>query len=179
MRHTQREKTITKYVSSHTDVLDIGSTGQHHHYSLWNFLKNQTQKLTGIDVVGSEDSRIVVGNMEEYDFDKQFEVIVAGDVIEHVGNQLRFLENVAKHLRSDGVFILTTPNAKWPTVFLKPNPTHVLWHDIHTLRYVLKLSGLEIIDWRYYFGNKYQYPIWHRPLVWRQGLLAVCKKLNK
>jgi len=172
----KREQVFKHYLREGSTVLDVGSTGQTPHYSLWNFLREQKVDLTGIDVVAHDDKDIVVGNMESYDFQRQFDVIIAGDVLEHVENQGLFLRNIARHMRDDSVFILTTPNTKWPTVVFRPNPTHTLWHDRHTLKYVLGLSGLKIEKFSYYPGNKYHYPFYILPLVWRQGMLAVCRK---
>jgi len=111
--------------------------------------------------------------METYSFNREFDVIVAGDVIEHVENQGLFLSNIKKHLKKDGKLIITTPNAKWTTVFLKPNPTHTLWHDIYTLRRILSLTGFSIDYYRYYFGNKKQYNFLQKILTLRQSIIVI------
>lgn len=158
------------------DVLDIGSTGQTQAYNQWSKIKKVAHSLIGIDVVQHPDTDVVKGNMENYRFDKCFDLILAGDVLEHVMNQGLFLENILKHLKEDGLFILTTPNAKWPTVFLKPNPTHTLWHDRYTLSYLLEQAGFTVTYSAYYLGNKPSYSKLVWPLVWRQGLLFIAQK---
>lgn len=168
-----REKVLAKYIKN-KDVLDIGSVGQTTAYNLWNFLEKHTGNLTGIDTEYSDDNRIVRGNIENYNFGKQFDVIVAGDVLEHVDNQGLFLDNVKKHPKKDGYFILTTPNAKWFTVTLKPNPTHTLWHDKYTLFNILNRYNFEIVFFKYYAGNKKHNPL-KKIIVFRQGIIAVCK----
>lgn len=168
-----REEIIARYIKN-KDVLDVGSVGQTTEYNLWNFLEKYTDVLTGIDTEPSSDKRIIKGNMENYNFGKQFDVIVAGDVLEHVDNQGLFLDNVKKHLKNNGYFILTTPNAKWFTVALKPNPTHTLWHDKHTLFNILDRHGFEIVFFKYYAGNKKHSPL-KKIIVFRQGMIAVCK----
>ena len=133
----KREKIILSRMAG-KDVLDIGSIGQTESYSLWDLYKNSDYKsLTGIDLSDAEsetkevfkveklrDSSIVHGNMENHTFDRMFDLIIAGDVIEHVENQGLFLRNILKHLKDGGELIITTPNAKWPIVFFPPNPTH-------------------------------------------------------
>ena len=175
------------------DVLDIGSIGQTNTYNLFDLYQAVNFKsLTGIDLPEAEetvkssfhidyskenrDVSILSGNMEDYSFNKEFDVIVAGDVLEHVENQGLFLKNILKHLRQDGKFILTTPNAKALPVIFKPNPTHTLWHDKYTLRRILDISGFKIDKEQYYYGNKEFYPIYLRPLVYRQGLIFICSK---
>jgi len=169
-----REKVLAKYIKN-KNVLDVGSVGQTAAYNLWNFLEKHTGSLTGIDTEYSDDNRIVRGNMENYNFDKQFDVVIAGDILEHVDNQGLFLDNVKKHLKKDGRFILTTPNAKWFTVALKPNPTHTLWHDKYTLFNILNRHGFKIVFFSYYPGNK-KHNLIKKILVARQGIIMICQK---
>ena len=157
-------------------MLDIGSVGQSCEYDLWNMIRTEAKSLVGIDTMPSDDDNVVLGSMETYDFGKKFDVIIAGDVIEHVSNQGLFLDNIYCHLNNHGTLILTTPNAKWPTVFLKPNPTHTLWHDKYTLSYTLDLHGFQIKHFQYYYGNKPYYGYMKRILALRQGMLAICNK---
>lgn len=185
-----REEIILKRIKN-KHILDIGSLGQTDSYSLWRLYKNSNLKsLTGIDLPSAEinakeqfkvehiphDTRIVEGNMENFEFNRKFDVVVAGDVIEHVSNQGLFLQNIHRHLYDDGELIITTPNAKWPTVFLRPNPTHTLWHDIYTLERILSLSGFKITYKKFYYGNKKNYYFFLKPLIYKQGLLVICKK---
>ena len=86
--------------------------------------------------------------MEHHDLSERFEAIVAGDVIEHMSNPGLFLDNCRRHLEPGGELLLTTPNAKWPTVFLRPNPTHALWHDRHTLLHLLDRHGFAVRHFR-------------------------------
>lgn len=188
-----KEKLILNLIKG-KDVLDIGSIGQSGDYSLWELYKTSGYKsLTGIDLpdaeetvseyfkdnpLNSNDTRIIRGNMETCLFDNTFDVIIAGDVIEHVNNQGLFLSNIYKHLRPNGKLIITTPNAKWLTAITKPNPTHTLWHDKYTLERILDLNGFKIDFFRYYFGNKKNYNIFLKPLIFRQGMIAICS-VNK
>lgn len=187
-----REKLILNEIYN-KDILDIGSIGQTSSYSLWNiFQEGNPNSITGIDLPDEEnkvlsnftlstnssiDTNIIRGNMELYKFDKKFDVIIAGDVIEHINNQGLFLQNIYEHLREEGKLIITTPNAKWPTVFLKPNPTHTLWHDKYTLERILKINNFKISYFRYYYGNKKKYNVLFKLLTLRQAIFLICKKL--
>jgi len=173
-----REKIIKGYIAG-KDVLDIGGVGQTKDYNLWQEIRPYAKSLTGIDIESSQDKDIVVGNMESYSFNKKFDVVVAGDVLEHVDNQGLFLDNIRRHLKSDGVLILTTPNAKWPTVFMPTNITHTLWHDRATIKNILLKHGFEVASFRYYYGNKRYYNIFARLLVLRQAMLVICKIKEK
>ncbi|MBU1177122.1 MAG: class I SAM-dependent methyltransferase [Patescibacteria group bacterium] len=170
-----REEIIIKYIKG-KDVLDIGSVGQTSAYNLWNILEKHAGKLTGIDTERSNQKNVVLGNMENYDFNRKFDVIIAGDVIEHVDNQGLFLKNIKKHLKRDGYFILTTPNAKWFSIILKPNKTHTCWHDKYTISYLLKKNDFKITFFKYYYGNKEYYNFIKIILTLRQAMLVVCQK---
>ncbi len=187
-----REEIILSYLEG-KDILDIGSIGQDmdffsrellnvkesgrsDKYYLWDRMKMKARSLTGIDTEPPQAESIVQGNMETYDFKRQFDLVVAGDVLEHVDNQGLFLRNIHRHLREEGLLILTTPNAKWPTVMLKPNPTHTLWHDRYTLDEILSRCGFDMIRFLYYYGNKPYYNWVKRVLTLRQQMLVVCRK---
>lgn len=178
MKHLNyRVDTILKLCRDQ-EVLDVGSTGQTESYNLWSQLKPVVKSLQGIDVERHDDANIIQGDMEEHDFGRQFDVIVAGDVIEHVHNQGLFLRNIRRQLKDSGRLIITTPNAKWLTVIFKPNPTHTLWHDRYTLEYLLGQCGFSVDQAYYYLGNKPRYPLIFKPLVWRQAMLFIAKRMN-
>lgn len=187
-----REKRILELIKN-KDVLDIGSLGQSDEYCLWNIISDHCRSITGVDLPESSqtakklftldnlahqnDPRIIYGNMETITLQKKFDVVIAGDIIEHVSNQGLFLDNIYKHLRDSGKLVITTPNAKWPTVFCKPNPTHVLWHDSHTLTTIIQRHNLKIEFIRFYYGNKRHYSWWQIPLVFRQSIFVVAVKI--
>ncbi len=185
-----REKIILDLIKN-KKVLDIGSLGQTDAYSLWNLYKTvDVKSLTGIDLpdvqedinkvfntkYNHDDTRIISGNMETHQFNEKFDIAIAGDVIEHVFNQGLFLANIFKHLEDDGKLVITTPNAKWPTVIIKPNATHTLWHDKYTLEYILSQHGFKIDKFSYYYGNKQHYNIFQKMLIIRQSMFLICSK---
>jgi len=172
-----REKIIQKYIKD-KEVLDVGGVGQSGEYNLWQDMKSCAMALTGIDIVPSSDDNMVEGNMENYLFGRKFDVIVLGDVLEHVDNQGMLLDNCRKHLKEDGILIITTPNANWITVFLPTNPTHTLFHNRSTLSAILERHNFMVTEFRYYYGNKPYYNYLLRPFILRQQMLAICK-INK
>lgn len=185
-----REKIIVDLVKGKR-VLDVGSVGQSDEYCMWDLIVENSSYVKGVDLPESvqvlkekfevastgyshsKDERIVYGNMELLDLKEVFDVVVAGDVIEHVSNQGLFLDNIKRHLVEKGKLVITTPNAKWLTVMLKPNVTHTLWHDIHTLRTLLGRHGFVIDFWRYYYGNKPNYTFFKKIAAWRQQILVI------
>jgi len=175
MKKNNLKYKIVRELVKNKDVLDIGSVGQAHVYTLWNLIKENAKSATGVDIVPSKDKKIAFGNMEKYNFRKKFDIIVAGDVLEHVSNQGLLLDNIKKHLKDKGKLILSTVNAKWITVMLKPNPTHALWHCEYTLKALLKRHGFVITYFRFYPPNAKFNPIKHF-LTRKSEILVVCKK---
>jgi len=52
-----------------------------------------------------------IGDMEDIPFEgKKFDVVTAIEVIEHVNNREKALEEVYRVLKDDGIFVMTTPN---------------------------------------------------------------------
>jgi 2-polyprenyl-3-methyl-5-hydroxy-6-metoxy-1,4-benzoquinol methylase len=81
-----------------------------------------------------------------------FDVVVAGEVIEHVRNPGLFIESAGNLLREGGALVLTTPNAlryynPIPAIFGRElvHPRHLTWYSPHTLKETLRVNsfGLE------------------------------------
>jgi 2-polyprenyl-3-methyl-5-hydroxy-6-metoxy-1,4-benzoquinol methylase len=100
-------------------VLDVGCVGQVRSYESKSWLHNQisevAKELTGVDIdrigidqLASKGYRVL--HVDELRKDDKFEVIVMGDVIEHIGDIQSFLAFYARHLTDDGILVITTPN---------------------------------------------------------------------
>jgi 2-polyprenyl-3-methyl-5-hydroxy-6-metoxy-1,4-benzoquinol methylase len=59
------------------------------------------------------------GNAEDFDLGEEFDVVLAGELIEHLSNPGRFLDCARRHLRPGGVLLLTSPNRFSALEFLK------------------------------------------------------------
>jgi SAM-dependent methyltransferase len=85
------------------------------------------------------------------------DVVVAGEIIEHLDQPGRFLEAVKVLVKDEGTLLITTPNACSMTNFLSGlmrrelvNPDHVGWYSWHTLQTLLGRHGWALRDVRYY-----------------------------
>jgi hypothetical protein len=85
------------------------------------------------------------------------EVVIAGEIIEHLDQPGRFLEAVKVLVDEEGALLITTPNACSMTNFLSGlmhrelvNPDHVGWYSWHTLRTLLGRHGWVLREVRYY-----------------------------
>ena len=151
-------------------VLDLGAADAlhvelHRETGLWLHatLAAAAAECVGIDADAAAVERLRAegydmrcGDVEALDLGAQFDVIVAGELIEHVRNVGRFLDSAARHLAPDGRLVLTTPNAfslhaqPGPLAPLRRtrgiNPTHVAWYCRTTLRQALEISGWEVVE---------------------------------
>ncbi|MFA7717375.1 MAG: class I SAM-dependent methyltransferase [Candidatus Absconditabacterales bacterium] len=110
-----REKTLIDYIKEKT-VLDLG-VGDTSDRFLHKFISDNAKEVIGVELdekraekLKNIGYKIHVGNAEEINLNKKFDVVIAGDLIEHVNNVGLFLENVKRHLQEGGYFIFNTPN---------------------------------------------------------------------
>ena len=85
------------------------------------------------------------------------EVVIAGEVIEHLDAPGPFLRAMRSLIEPAGLLILTTPNAYRLLNFLSPaagveliHPDHTAWHSPHTLRTLLERNGWQVEGIAYY-----------------------------
>ena len=73
-----------------------------------NYVKYTKEKIQG------HNQKVEVECFNVYDFDRpgEYDIIFAGEVIEHVKNPEQFLSHLTRQLKKDGILILTTPNQK-------------------------------------------------------------------
>jgi SAM-dependent methyltransferase len=151
------------------DVLDCGCA-EHYVYEdqeSWGYLWihdkicKEAKYCLGIDIEKEALLRlkemgynVKYANVETMELGRKFDVIVAGELIEHLSNPGLFLERANKHLRKDGRLIISTPNAfSSGNVFrsllgrkMIINPQHVCYYDEQTLTQLLKRYGFEVED---------------------------------
>ncbi len=159
-------RTIYPYIKN-KDVLDIGcvehTLNVKHKERIWvhDFLKEHARYVTGIDIqqkdietLQSQGYDVSCQNAENFHFEKKFEVIFAGELIEHLNNPGLFLENCRQHLTENGMLIVTTPNAFSITRFLHilkdgtndpvVNDEHAYWFSPTVLRQLFARYDLTI-----------------------------------
>lgn len=140
---------------------------------LHGFLVHRAERVLGVDYLPDEIQRmrqegydVVCANVEEMDLQETFDVIVAGDIIEHLGNVSRFIERVRAHLIPGGVFLVTTPNpitwVRFLRILLKShaggNREHTCWFTAKVLRQLVGGCGLELVEEAFVDDTKLFYP---------------------
>ena len=152
-------------------VLDLGCGGAPEFDQLWREGKLLHKKVReiGREVVGLDLDAPVVQQMRALGFNVvcddaenpqhlngagPFEVIVAGDIIEHLNNPGAMLAAMKSRLAPEGVFIISTPNAfRWYNPMLATighefnHPHHTAWFSFLTLNTLAERHGYRIVRW--------------------------------
>ena len=91
------------------------------------------------------------------DAHKRFDVVLAEEIIEHLQDLRVFMNNVKRHLKDDGTFLITSPSP-WGWAYTlqrilygkeRSNNFHTHWQSEKTMRYLLESNGFEVISVRY------------------------------
>lgn len=147
------------------EVLDVGVVehqikASHRDNWLHGRLKKVARRLVGVDIIESGvrnlldrgfDVRLM--DITKQALDDSFDVIVVGDVIEHVGDPQGLLNNCYRMLSNDGVLIITTPNPWYINPIIKnlvgktgfsDSVDHVAWYEPGVLTELGQRSGLNL-----------------------------------
>jgi 2-polyprenyl-3-methyl-5-hydroxy-6-metoxy-1,4-benzoquinol methylase len=99
---------------------------------------------------------VVAGDVEHLDLGRTFDVVFAGEVIEHLSCAGAFLERARRHLEPGGILVLTTPNAFAVSNFVyriggraRVNAGHTCWYDETTISQLLTRHGYEVVETDY------------------------------
>lgn len=143
-------------------VLDIGCVA---HYSdsahaaewLHRHLSQSAAECLGVDIL-EEDVRalrergfnVIAHDVLATPLDDTFDVIVCGEIIEHIERPGDLFASAARMLHPEGRLLITTPNpwyigyilkSMFPNRFLPVSADHVAWYDAPTLTELAERNG--------------------------------------
>lgn len=98
-----------------------------------------------------------VASAEDFTLPQRFDTVVAGELVEHLGNPQNFFSQAAKHLKPGGKIVISTPYpfsllyslyalTKFPQTCF--NPEHTLWMCPRTLSELARRAGLRVLSLR-------------------------------
>lgn len=166
----EKTKFIFQYINQKDSVLDVGCVGQaiDKESNLWlhGLLHKKIDNLLGVDIDVSGIERLKESNFNVLHVDdlgdKTFDVIVMGDIIEHIGDIESLLLFYKKKLNPEGRILITTPNPfsfrqLLNILFFKRpfiNAEHTCFLDPFTILELFDRSQLEQVDFAWIFEHE-------------------------
>jgi 2-polyprenyl-3-methyl-5-hydroxy-6-metoxy-1,4-benzoquinol methylase len=159
------------------NILDIGcAVGYKKADWMHRNIKSVANSIVGLDLDHKSISEIKAmgfdveqGNAQNFELNRKFNLIHAGELIEHLDNPGGFLESAHKHLTQDGLLLMTTPNALRISNFiyaatggLKVNAEHTCWFCDATIKTLLERKGFEVVELGYLKHETFN---WFRKLM--------------
>lgn len=155
-------------------VLDVGVV--EHHYEatksgawLHRHLSRSAASCLGIDILGEPVARlradgynVIVHNLCDHPLEDEFDLIVMGELIEHVTETGKLLTNASHSLADDGRILITTPNPWYINTLQKAvrhgffvgNTDHVAWYDPATMLTLAHRCDLDLVAFAGLSGMK-------------------------
>lgn len=166
--------------SQNKNVLDLGFV-QHSHWkskvneNVWlhSKIKKKASNLVGIDYLKSEIDELRtkgydcyagdVMNLDRLNLKRKFDLIICGELLEHVENPGLMLEGIKRFMKEDARLIITTPNVMGFKLLHYMNENvverswlnfeHVAYYSYETLKNLIERSGFKKVKYDFYFGD--------------------------
>lgn len=160
--YQSKQAFIQDHIQKSDTVLDVGFWGQAVKVDdpLWphKILLEHAQEVYGADLHYDESQlehpeRYRRASAGSFSFDMAFDVIFAGDIIEHLSNPGAFLEVALHHLKPSGRLIITTPNCFSLFTLLEHvfkgapigNKDHTMYFNHVVLEQLLVKNGWQVV----------------------------------
>lgn len=171
-RITNRHKFLAAYVEGkkvlHGGCVDSGLLDQRLDRSelLHQVLTDHASEVVGVDVDGPGIKKmkalgytnVVHADLETWEYNSTFDVIVLGEIIEHIDNCGMFLDTVRRYCTEDTEVILTTPNAYYYLFWLYTLGGRESIHPDHN--YLFSFNSLEILLGKFGFKVERHIILW-------------------
>jgi len=114
-----------------------------------------------INKLNKKGYNIIYGDVERLNINKCFDVIIAGELIEHLMNPGLFLDSVKKHMHEKSIIIITTPNCfairrLIGSLFIRKlseNREHISYYSNVNLIQLLKRKNFILVSEKYYLSE--------------------------
>ena len=151
-------------------ALDLGEKWLHRR------IKGVAKGLTGVDILAEDANdlnqkgyEIIATDIGDLNLNREFDVVVAGDLIEHLSNIGHFLSVVEAHMHEKSICIITTPNPfnieqVLLAIFdneIAVNEQHTCWLDPRVIYELVSRSSLEISDF-HWVDTRFNFPVRRR-----------------
>lgn len=145
-------------------VLDLGcASGKERPDWVHGQIADLAASLVGVDVdepavrvLQERGFDIRLGSAEQVDLGEPFDVVLAGELIEHLDCFRGLFDTARRHLVPGGAFVITTPNAFAFSNFVyrvggevRVNADHTCWFCETTLRQLIEREDFEVVSMDY------------------------------
>jgi 2-polyprenyl-3-methyl-5-hydroxy-6-metoxy-1,4-benzoquinol methylase len=153
-REAMGKRVLDVGVVAHTPDAYKSNNRLHRH------IHEQAAYCLGCDVLGPElehlkalGYNVICHDITSTPLDERFDLIILGEIIEHLGRPADLLGNCSKMLAPKGKVILTTPNPWFVTYLLRglfgkaplvDSVDHVAWYDPATIYELADRAGLRL-----------------------------------
>lgn len=156
--HLPRFEAIRPYVEGKS-VLDLGCvSGNWRKDWLHALIAGVAKESVGVDLDAASVEKLnakgysfIQGNAESLHLGRKFDVVFAGEILEHLTNFRGFFESAHEHLNPDGRLVLTTPNAFGISNFIyrmgdkgRTHHEHTCWFCKDTLRQLVERHAFKV-----------------------------------
>lgn len=156
------------------DVLDVGvvdhEVGSHgSHEWLHDLIAKAARQCLGVDILESavqelkqRGYNVICHDITAKPLDRQFDLIICGEVIEHLGRPADLFDATRPMLRPGGRLVLSTPNPFFHSRFrdnvrnrFHENVDHVFYLFPSGIAELAERAGMELVSYRGIFGRRY------------------------
>jgi 2-polyprenyl-3-methyl-5-hydroxy-6-metoxy-1,4-benzoquinol methylase len=144
-----------------SSVLDVGCASRYGNLDwLHGRIAAEFSDQVGIDIneatideLQGQGYDVQVADAQHFDLGRTFDVVFAGELVEHLDDFHGFLQCARRHLTPGGRLILTTPNSFYVGNFVyrwgghgQVHPEHTCWFCEDTLRTLLGRNGFSRVE---------------------------------
>jgi 2-polyprenyl-3-methyl-5-hydroxy-6-metoxy-1,4-benzoquinol methylase len=161
--HAARFEHVRRYVERRT-VLDVGAgSGINRPDWMHAAVAAVAAETVGVELDAALAAQarergydVITADAQTLDLARTFDVVWAGELIEHLSCAGGFLDAARRHLEPGGRLVLTTPNVFAVSNFVyrvggrpRVNRDHTCWYDETTLAQLLRRHGYDTVEVAY------------------------------
>jgi SAM-dependent methyltransferase len=100
---------VDKYLDKNKqlDILDVGSFDVNGSYK--SLFQKPSWNYSGLDIVEGPNVDIVSKGLYDFGLDKQFDIVVSGNCLEHVESPQKWIQEIQKVTKKGGLVCIITP----------------------------------------------------------------------